>query len=72
MNNQNTYKDCLSLSSSDVKMLSRDFEPGEIFVRCRICKQGQPKKDFPTMHKVCINCAHEMNWKLPEKKGRQH
>ncbi|MBD3311869.1 hypothetical protein GF352_00185 [archaeon] len=48
-------------------MLKRDFNPSNILVRCRVCKKPQPKSDFPTLHRVCENCAHDMNWKLKDK-----
>jgi len=52
-------------------MLIRNFEPGEVFVRCRICKKAHPKSDFPTLHRVCNDCAHNMNWKIRSKKGKR-
>lgn len=49
-------------------MIMRDFEPGDIVVRCRICKTGHPKSEFPTIHKVCNECAHKMNWLVRNRK----
>jgi len=41
-------------------MLIRNFDPNDIFFRCRVCGQSRPKREFPTIHKVCIDCAHKM------------
>ena len=52
-------------------MLPRDFSPDDVFVKCRKCNEAHPKSDFPTIHRVCIDCAHSMNWRLPERRGRR-
>jgi len=52
-------------------MLIRNFDPDSIYFKCRICGEARPKKDFPTTQKVCIDCAHKMNWHLPKRRGRR-
>jgi len=52
-------------------MLIRNFDPSDVFVRCRICKKAHPKTDFPTLHRVCGGCADNMNWKINPRNRKQ-